>query len=73
MFALLVAPLLFLLGFAFHNAVFDGGISGAFHAAGRANVEHGGHVDIVAGTHVIYGEFQRAVLVSLRFRRAFRM
>ena len=73
LFALLVAPLLFLLGFAFHNAVFDGGISGAFHAAGHANVEHGDHVDIVAGTHVIYGEFQRAVLVSLRFRRAFRM
>ena len=71
LFALLVAPLLFLLGFAFHNAVFDGGISGALHATGHTNVEHGDHVNIVAGTNVVHGELQRPFITTFGGGRAF--
>ena len=71
LFALLVAPLLFLLSFAFHNAVFDGGISGALHATGHTNVEHGDHVNIVAGTNVVHGELQRPFITTFGDGRAF--
>ena len=62
--ALPVTPLLLLLGLAFHNAVFDGGITSACHTAGRADVEHGDHVNIVAGTNVVHGELQRPLITT---------
>ena len=69
--ALLVTPLLLLLGLAFHKAVFDGGITGACHTAGRTDVEHGDHVNIVAGTNVVHGELQRPFITTFGDGRAF--
>ena len=62
--ALLITPLLLLSGLAFHDAVFDGGITSACHTAGRIDIEHGDHVNIVAGTNVVHGELQRPFITT---------
>ena len=69
--ALPVTPLLFLLCFAFHKTVFDGGITSACHTAGRTDVKHGNHVNIVAGTNVVHGELQRPFITTFGDGRAF--